>query len=136
MSDVFSIVRVFLIGLHSFLYYFFIGSEHYLGSIIFEDDEKKLLNLEGPLPNYTALGLRSSASAPSASNLPSGIKSSGIIFNVYFSFFFLLKISYTFLVNTVLLLLYRMLCNANELISQSSVFLDSIINNGFVYVHW
>ncbi|XP_064032953.1 ciliogenesis and planar polarity effector 1 [Pogoniulus pusillus] len=54
-----------------------VDDEHFLGSIIFDDDEKKLLNLEDPLPSYTALGLRSSASAPSASNLPSGIKSSG-----------------------------------------------------------
>lgn len=70
---------------------FFTESEHYLRGMIFEDvtdDEKE----EYPVPSYTTLGVHSPASAASASNFPSGTKtSSGIIFNIYFSLFLLLK---------------------------------------------
>ena len=74
--------------------------------IIFEDvadDEKEGLNLEYPVPSYTTLEVHSPASAAPASNFPSRTKSSsGIIFNVYFSLFLLLKISKPFLPGVML----------------------------------
>ncbi|KAM9262132.1 ciliogenesis and planar polarity effector 1 [Morus bassanus] len=54
-------------------------SEHYLRGMIFEDvtdDEEKGLNLKYPVPSYTTLELHSPASTASASNFPSGVKSS------------------------------------------------------------
>ncbi|XP_026721713.1 ciliogenesis and planar polarity effector 1 isoform X1 [Athene cunicularia] len=56
-----------------------IGDEHYLRGLIFEDitdDEKDRLNLEYPVPSYTALEVSSPASSASASNFRNGIKSS------------------------------------------------------------
>ncbi|KAM7076508.1 ciliogenesis and planar polarity effector 1 isoform 1-T3 [Ciconia maguari] len=56
-----------------------IDDERYLRGMIFEDvtdDEKESLNLEYPVPSYTTLEVHSPASAASASNFPSGIKSS------------------------------------------------------------
>lgn len=55
-----------------------IGDEHYVRAMIAEDggDEKESLRPEHPIPNYTALELCSSASTASASNFPSGMKSS------------------------------------------------------------
>ncbi|XP_064295540.1 ciliogenesis and planar polarity effector 1 isoform X2 [Phalacrocorax carbo] len=53
--------------------------EHYLRGVIFEDvthDEKEGLNLEYPVPSYTTLEVQSPASAASASDFPSGMKSS------------------------------------------------------------
>uniref|UniRef100_A0A663N8M6 Ciliogenesis and planar polarity effector 1 n=1 Tax=Athene cunicularia TaxID=194338 RepID=A0A663N8M6_ATHCN len=64
-----------------------IGDEHYLRGLIFEDitdDEKDRLNLEYPVPSYTALEVSSPASSASASNFRNGIKSSsGIILNAF-----------------------------------------------------
>ncbi|XP_035758541.1 ciliogenesis and planar polarity effector 1 isoform X2 [Egretta garzetta] len=56
-----------------------IDDELYLRGMIFEDvtdDEKEGLNLEYPVPNYTTLEVHSPASAATASNFPSSIKSS------------------------------------------------------------
>nr|XP_009678942.1 PREDICTED: uncharacterized protein C5orf42 homolog isoform X1 [Struthio camelus australis] len=63
-----------------------IGDEHYSTGLIFADvmdDEKKGLKLEHPVPSYTTLEVPSSASAASASNFPSGIKSSCADFHVH-----------------------------------------------------
>ncbi|OXB79180.1 UNVERIFIED_CONTAM: hypothetical protein H355_006639 [Colinus virginianus] len=56
-----------------------IDDENYLKGIILEDvtdDEKESLKLEHPIPSYNTLEVNSSALTASASNFPSGIKSS------------------------------------------------------------
>lgn len=103
MSDSFCIVFFSSLVCTNYFFFFFFSMklEHCLRGMISEDvtdDEKEGLNLEYPAPSYTTLELHSPASAASASNFPSGIKSSsGIIFSVYFSLFLLLKISKPFL---------------------------------------
>ncbi|XP_021235237.1 protein JBTS17 isoform X2 [Numida meleagris] len=56
-----------------------IDDEYYLKDVIIEDvmdDEKESLKLGRPIPSYTTLEVNSSAFTTSASNFPSGIKSS------------------------------------------------------------
>lgn len=87
-------------------FWFFTKSEHYLRGMIFADvtgHDKEGLNLQCPVPSYTALEAHSPASAASASRFHSSTKSSsGIIFSAYFCLFLLLKISKAFLPNVIL----------------------------------